>query len=62
MSTARKCDRCDKLYEVAKGVVAIDVHIATKNDDAEWEGWSDVDFCPACSVLVLGVIGTAIRR
>lgn len=63
MSDAKKCDRCGGMYEVRKGVVTLDVHIAKgAGDKAVWEGWSEVDFCPACSKDVLEAIGTAIRR
>lgn len=61
MSQANRCDRCGGLYEVKKGALAIDVHIATGKDD-RWDGWSEVDFCPDCSAVMLKAIGPAIDR
>ncbi len=63
MSDAKKCDRCGDMYEVQKGVVGLEVHIAKGGgDSAVWDSWSEVDFCPTCSALVLDAIGKAIRR
>jgi hypothetical protein len=62
MSDAKKCDRCGAMYQVKKGVVALDVHIAKGDRDETWQGWSEVDFCPGCSQIILKAIGKAIQR
>lgn len=63
MSDAKKCDRCGGMYEIEKGVVGLEVHIAkSAGDKAIWDSWSEVDFCPDCSKRVLEAIGKAIRR
>lgn len=63
MSAASKCDRCGALFAHAKGCVTLEaVHVVSKSgpDNATCSTWSDLDFCPACSVLVLDVIGKAM--
>lgn len=62
MSDAKKCDRCGSLYEVRKGVVDLDVRIAKGGAGPYWSTWEEVDFCPACSKIVLAAIGKAIQR
>lgn len=62
MSDAKRCDRCGSLYEVRKGTLALDVHIATGGDTDGWNGWSEIDFCQKCGDRVLEAIGMAINR
>lgn len=67
MSDAKKCDRCEALYEVQTGCVSLDVSVASPpthsvpdEADRSWQGWEDVDFCPPCSKLILEVIRAAL--
>jgi len=59
MSEARKCDRCNELFEPTRGCVSLDVSV--KGQRETYHTWSDVDFCGGCSDIVLDLIGAALH-
>lgn len=58
MSAARKCDKCARLYEPARGCVTLDVHVTTKSDT--FHTWGDVDLCHDCSARLLLLLDPAL--
>lgn len=62
MSSAKLCDRCGSLYVPKKGDITLDVHIAKGDKKGTWDGWNEVDFCHACSVLLRKFIASAIQQ
>jgi len=58
MSEARKCDRCNELFEPAFGCVSIDVSVQGRKGTNH--SWSDVDFCGTCSASLLDLISAAL--
>lgn len=60
MSQASKCDKCNGLFEPEKGCVSLEVSVVSK-PPSTCTTWSEVDFCPGCSKLVLDVIAKALQ-
>lgn len=58
MSDARKCDKCNKLFEPKFGCVSLDISVKGKRET--YHSWSDVDLCEACSVRLLDVLNNAL--
>lgn len=57
MSLAKKCDRCEKLYEQVPGTVDVEYDICELkdppspddgNDELQFQGW-EVNLCQKCS-------------
>lgn len=64
MSIAAKCDRCGSVFAWKRGCVTIELlHVVSKPrpDGNRNDTWSEIDFCPKCSVLVLDVVGKALN-
>ena len=62
MALARRCDRCDVLYESEFGCVSIEqLYVSSKRDPDTLQTWSDINFCSKCSPAVLDAIGPAIQ-
>jgi hypothetical protein len=61
MSDARKCDKCNQLFEPVFGCVSIDIAVKGKGKGQAYHDWSDVDFCGTCSAKLLDLIESALQ-
>lgn len=62
MSMANQCDRCGVLYKQALGCLTLgEVCVANGKEEGSMNTWEDADFCEACSVEILKLIGPALN-